>query len=177
MSTATPHSVLRQSLKSMHALLDKAVEGMTAEHFNFRPQEGGVSAFFSLWHYVRTEDNIINWVIQHNPTVWLEGGYDEYFGLPRNSQGTGMTEDEANAVQLQDVPKWLEYQRKVWEATDAYLAAMSPEEFEARRVTIKPVGEMSLWDGVFGMCLSHGYRHVGEIEYVRGVQGLGGLTI
>jgi hypothetical protein len=27
------------------------------------------------------------------------------------------------------------------------------------------------------MCLSHGYRHVGEIEYVRGVQGLGGLTI
>jgi hypothetical protein len=54
---------------------------------------------------------------------------------------------------------------------------MSPEEFEARRVTIKPVGEMSLWDGLFGMCLSHGYRHVGEIEYVRGVQGLGGLTI
>jgi len=60
---------------------------------------------------------------------------------------------------------------------DAYLAAMSPEEFESRRVTIKPVGEMSLWDGIFGMCLSHGYRHVGEIEYVRGVQGIGGLTI
>ena len=88
-----------------------------------------------------------------------------------------MTEDEANAVQLHDVPKWLEYQKAVWQTTDDYLAAMSPEEFEARRVTIKPVGEMSLWDGVFGMCLSHGYRHVGEIEYVRGVQGLGGLTI
>ena len=31
--------------------------------------------------------------------MWLEGGYNEAFGLPRNSQGTGMTEDEANAVQ------------------------------------------------------------------------------
>jgi len=36
---------------------------------------------------------------------------------------------------------------------------------------------MTLWDAFFGMLISHGYRHVGEIEYVRGVQGLGGLTI
>lgn len=173
----TPHSILRSSLRSMHALLDKAVEGMTAEQLNFRPQEGGVSGFFSLWHYVRTEDNIINFVTQGKPTVWLEGGYNEAFGLPRNSQGTGMTEDEANAVQVQDVAKWHEYQQKVWQATDSYLAAMSPEEFNQRKVTIKPLGEMSLWEGIYGVCLSHGYRHVGEIEYVRGVQGLGGLTI
>src|SRR4029078_6959267 len=112
--TATPHSILRQSLRSMHALLDKALEGMTAEHFNCRPQEGGVSAFFSLWHYVRTEDNIINFVTQGRPTVWLNGGYNEVFGLPRNSQGTGMTEAEANAVQVHDVPKWLTYQQGVW---------------------------------------------------------------
>jgi hypothetical protein len=172
-----PLIILRRSLVSMHQLLDKAVEGMTPEQFNFRPQEGGVSAFFSLWHYVRTEDNIVNFVVQRKPTVWLEGGYDEHFSLHRTGQGTGMTVDEANAVTIQDVPGWLEYQRKVWAATDAYLAAMSPAEFESRTVVIKPVGEMSLWDGLYGMCLSHGYRHVGEIEYVRGVQGLGGLTI
>ncbi|MSQ29517.1 MAG: DinB family protein [Dehalococcoidia bacterium] len=173
----TPQKLLRTSLRSMHGMLDKAVEGMTASQLNFRPKEGGVSGFFSLWHYVRTEDNIINFVVQRRNTVWLEGGYDQHFGLPRTSQGTGMTDEEARALQLNDVPGWLEYQRKVWDATDAYLASMSPAEFDARLVTIKPVGEMSLWNGIYGMCLSHGYRHVGEIEYVRGVQGLGGLTI
>lgn len=177
MSEMTPLSVLRDGLRSMHAMLDKAVEGMTAEQLNFRPREGGVSGFFSLWHYVRTEDNIVQFVIQRKPTVWLEGGYDERFGLHRTAQGTGMTEDEANAVTIGDVPTWLEYQQKVWQATDDYLAAMSPEEFNSRTVVIKPVGEMSLWNGLYGMCLSHGYRHVGELEYVRGVQGLGGLTI
>jgi len=111
----TPHSLLRTSLKSMHALLDKAVEGMTT--------------------------------------------------------------DEANAVRISDVAKWHAYQQRVWEVTDAYLATMSPEEFDTHKVTIKPLGEMSLWDGLYGVGLSHGYRHVGEIEYVRGVQGLGGLTI
>ncbi len=169
--------LLRKSLTSMHSLLDKAVEGMTADHFNFRPQEGGVSAFFSLWHYVRTEDNIVNWVVQRQPTVWMNGGYPETFALHPTSQGTGMTEAQANAVQVHDVGRWHEYQQKVWQSTDAYLAAMSPAEFDSRRVTIKPLPEMTLWDGLFGVCLSHGYRHVGEIEYVRGVQGLGGLTI
>ncbi|MEX2081408.1 MAG: DinB family protein, partial [Dehalococcoidia bacterium] len=174
---ATPHEILRNGLRSMHGMLDKAVEEMTAEQLNFRPKEGGVSGFFSLWHYVRTEDNIVNFVAQGKPTAWLEGGHNEFFGLPRNSQGTGMTEDEANAVQVSDVKRWLEYQGEVWARTDSYLGSMSPEEFETRKVTIKPLGEMSLWDGLYGVCLSHGYRHVGEIEYVRGVQGLGGLTI
>ena len=91
----TPHAILRTSLVSMHSLLDKAVDGMTAEHFNFRPQEGGVSAFFSLWHYVRTEDNIVNFVVQREPTVWLKGEYDQRFQLHRTGQGTGMTVDEA----------------------------------------------------------------------------------
>ncbi|MFN0094657.1 MAG: DinB family protein [Dehalococcoidia bacterium] len=169
--------LLRKSLASMHSLLDKAVEGMTADQLNFRPQEGGVSGFFSLWHYVRTEDNIINWVTQGKPTVWLNGKYNDIFALPRNSQGTGMTTEEANAVQVKDVARWHTYQQAVWAATDAYLADMSPEEFDSRRVTIKPLPEMTLWDGIYGICLSHGYRHVGEIEYVRGVQGIGGLTI
>ena len=173
----TPLKILQRSMTSMHGLLDKAVEDMTMEQLNFRPREGGVSPFFSLWHYVRTEDNIVNWVIHRRPTVWLDGDYFAKLGLHRTSQGTGMTADEANAVVLRDLDLWRRYQAGVWRATDEYLASMNPEEFEARRVTIKPLPEMSLWDGLFGVGLSHGYRHIGEIEYARGVMGLGGLTI
>lgn len=169
--------ILQTSMDSMHRLLDKTIEDMTLEQLNFRPQEGGVSPFFSLWHYVRTEDNVINWVIHRAPTVWLEGGYNEALGLDRTSQGTGMTEEQANAVVLRDLAVWREYQPRVWEGTAEYLRSMNPEEFETRRVTIKPLPEMSLWNGLFGICLSHGYRHIGEIEYARGVIGLGGLTI
>ena len=132
MST-TPLEILRTGLTSMHALLDQAIGDMTLEQLNFRPAEGGLSPFFSLWHYVRTEDNIVNYIAQGRPTVWLEGGYDQRFGLHRTSQGTGMPEEEAKA--------------------------------------------MLLWQGLNGVGLSHGYRHVGEIEYARGILGLGGLTI
>jgi hypothetical protein len=173
----TPLELLRTSLVSMHGLLDKAVGDMNAEDLNFRPKEGGVSPFFSLWHYVRTEDNIVNWVINQRPTVWLDGGYDQKLGLPRTSQGTGMTKEEADAVVLRDVELWRAYQQGVWKVTAEYLDSMDPGEFDSRRVTIKPLPEMSLWDGLYGVCLSHGYRHIGEIEYARGIIGLGGLTI
>ncbi len=175
--TMTPLAILQRSMDAMHALLDKAVADMTVEQLNFRPREGGVSPFFSLWHYVRTEDNVINWVIHRRPTVWMEGGYDETLGLHRTSQGTGMSEEEAKAVVLRDLPVWKEYQPRVWGRTAEYLRSMDPAEFEARRVTIKPLPEMSLWNGLYGICLSHGYRHIGEIEYARGIIGLGGLTI
>ncbi|MCY4391926.1 MAG: DinB family protein [Chloroflexi bacterium] len=176
MST-TPLEILRSGLTSMHGLLNQAVGDMTLEQLNYRPAEGGLSPFFSLWHYVRTEDNIVNFIAQSRPTVWLEGGYDQRFGLHRTSQGTGMPEEEAKAMLLNDLEGWREYQPAVWQATDDYLAEMSPDEFDTRTVTIKPLGEMSLWQGLNGVCLSHGYRHAGEIEYARGILGLGGLTI
>ncbi len=44
-------------------------------------------------------------------------------------------------------------------------------------MTVKPLGEMSVWNALYGVCLTHGYRHIGEIEYQRGVPGRGGLTI
>ncbi|HEY7268703.1 MAG TPA: DinB family protein [Dehalococcoidia bacterium] len=169
--------VLRDGLRSMHGMLDKAVGDMTADNLNFRPAQGGVTPFFSLWHYVRTEDNIVNFVVQGAPTVWLDGGYDVKFGLHRTAQGTGMTDAQAQQVRIEDVGLWREYQAKVWQATDQFLNVLQPEDVDGKRVTIKPMGEMSLWAGLNGMCLSHGYRHVGEIEYARGVIGLGGLTI
>jgi hypothetical protein len=169
--------VLRDGLRSVHNMLDKAAGDMTADQLNFRPVEGGVTPFFSLWHYVRTEDNIINFVIQGTQTVWLDGGYDQKFGLHRTAQGTGMTDEQAQQIRIQDVGLWREYQSKVWQATDQFLQVLQLEDLDQKRVTIKPMGEMSLWSGLNGMCLSHGYRHVGEIEYARGIQGLGGLTI
>ena len=169
-------AVVREGLASMHAMLDRAVEQMSAEQWNFRGADGGVSAFFSLLHYVRTEDNIVNFVAQRRNTVWLRDGWDEHFGLHRTSQGTGMTAEQANAVALSDVDGWLRYQQDVWIATEEWIATLSVDQL-GDEIIIKPTPPMTLWQALTGMLLYHGYRHVGEIEHARGLQNLGGLTI
>ena len=168
--------VVRSGLHSMHGLLDRAVAQMTAAQWNHRSADGGVSAFFSLWHYVRSEDNIVNYCAQRRSTVWLEGGWNERFGLHRTSQGTGMAADEANAVTISDPAAWLTYQQGVWAATDEWLDALTLGNLEDP-ILIKPAPPMTTWNALTGMLLYHGYRHVGEIEHARGLVGLPGLTI
>ena len=105
--------ILKSGLKSMHNLLDKAVGDMTPQQWNYWPHEGGVSAFFSLWHYVRTEDNIINYVIKKENTIWLANEYNISFNLHRTSQGTGMTYEQAKEVSISNIALWSEYQQQV----------------------------------------------------------------
>ncbi len=172
----TQLEVIQQGLDGMHGMLDKAVPDMTAEQWNARPAGEGVSAFFSLWHYVRTEDNIVNWVAQRQPTVWINGEWDQHFGLHRTSQGTGMTKEEADAVLLNDVEGWLSYQQQVWVATREWVASLNADDLDSE-IVIRPTPPMSTWQALTGMLLFHGYRHVGEVEHARGLLGLGGLTI
>jgi hypothetical protein len=168
---------IRGQMQGMHRLYDRVVSDLTDEQLHYQAAPDVQPIAFSLWHYVRTEDNIIRWVIQHRPTVWLEGGWPERFGLDPRGQGTGMTDEQAASLRINSLPDWRTYMTDVWAATDDYLGGLSPEGMEATRVTIKPVGEMSLLDALGGMCLTHGYRHLGEIEYARGLVGLKGATI
>jgi hypothetical protein len=167
---------IRQQLASLHNLFDRVTSDLTDQQLHHVAAAGVQPIAFSLWHYVRTEDNIIQFVIQHRATVWMEGGWPEKFGLDARSQGTGMTDEDASNFRISSLDEFRRYMTAVWAATDAYLAGLSPEETE-RSVTIKPVGEMSLVNALGGMCLTHGYRHLGEIEYARGLVGLKGATI
>ena len=168
--------VVQEGLDGMHAMLDRAVPDMTAEQWNARPADEGVSAFFSLWHYVRTEDNIVNWVAQQQMTVWINGGWDEHFGLHRTSQGTGMTKEQADAVLLTDVDAWLQYQQQVWESTSRWISTLREADL-GNEIVIRPTPPMTIWQALTGMLLYHGFRHVGEVEHARGLLSLGGLTI
>lgn len=168
---------IRGQMQGMHRLYDRVISVLTDEQLHHVAAPGVQPIAFSLWHYVRTEDNIIQFVIQRRPTVWMEGGWPDRFGLDPRGQGTGMTDEAATSLRINSLPDWLTYMSQVWSATDAYLGSLSPDGLEQTRVTIKPVGEMSLLDALGGMCLTHGYRHLGEIEYARGLVGLKGATI
>ncbi len=76
---------IRSSLKQMHNMYNDAIGDLTPGQMSWRANDKGHPISFILWHYVRTEDNIIQFVLQRKPTVWLEGGWDEKFGLHRTA--------------------------------------------------------------------------------------------
>lgn len=168
---------LRRELRDMHRLYTHVTSDLTDAQVNAVPPDGKQNLGFSLWHYVRTEDNVIQFVMQRKPTVWMEGGWPEKFGLDSKSQGTGFTDDQARGFRFDGIAGFRTYMTDVFKRTEDFVAALTPGEGE-RQITVKPLGEMSILQCVSGMCMTHGYRHLGEIEFAKGlVAPRGGATI
>jgi len=167
---------IRSSLQQMHGQYDEAIADLDEAQLQWRANDKGHPIAFILWHYVRTEDNIINYVLQGKPTVWLEGGWNEKFGLHKAAQGTGMTLEEAQNLRIGPKEDWQHYQRAVWAATDAFLSA-ADDTLLQERTTVKPLGEMPKQTAIGQMCLTHGFTHLGEIQHLRGLQGLKGMAV
>ncbi len=167
---------IRSSLRQLHNTYNDAVSDLTRDQLYWRANDLGLPASFILWHYVRTEDNIIQFVLQHKPTMWLEGGWDQRFGLDRVAQGTGMSLQDAQRLRIDPKDDFLEYMHAVWEATDGYLAS-GGDELLQQKTTVKPLGEMLVLNAIGNMCLTHGFTHLGEIAHLRGLMGLRGMAV
>jgi hypothetical protein len=121
---------------------------------------------------VRTEDNIVQFVLQNRkPTVWIEGGYVERFGLDRIAQGTGMSTEDAHALRLPPMGDWMAYQEAVWQATDAYLTSVDDETLE-QVMKVRPFPDMPAQQVFSSVLLTHGHGHLGEVCILRVLQGL-----
>ena len=171
----TAVELVHLELTRLHTMVDGLLNGLTAAQLHAVP--GGHSKAntiaWGLWHYVRTEDNVVRFVLQNRRSpVWTEGGYAEKLGLPPVAQGTGMSTAEAQALRISDVGVFREYMQQVWASTDAFVSSVDPASLEAV-VTIKPLGDMPKIRALAQVCVAHGMLHVGEIELARTLVGAG----
>lgn len=162
--------------KELHNSLFESVKGLSNEQLHFQPLGKGNHIAFIIWHCVRTEDSVINFMLQKKAPVWNAEGWDKKFGMDPRAQGTGMTAEQAASVQIQDLDGFLKYTQNVFRATEAYLAGLKEEVLgEVRDLPV--LGKRNLYQVIGGIVLNHGSGHLGELWYVKGVQGLKGSPI
>ena len=167
---------IRGSLRQMHNSYNDAIADLSPEQLHWRANDNGLPIAFILWHYVRTEDNVIQFVLQHKPTVWLDAGWDQRFGLDRIAQGTGMSLQEAQTLRIDSKEEFQRYMQAVWQATDGFLS-QKDDSYLQEKTTVKPLGEMPILSAIGNMCLTHGFTHLGEIQHLRGLLGLRGMAV
>ena len=169
----TAIDLVKHELARLHASYDTVLAQLTPEQLHQvpagHPRANHIA--WGVWHYVRTEDNVVRYILQaRRPIVWAEGGYADKLGLPPVAQGTGMSTAESQALRIKDLGLFREYVSRVWASTDEYLAKVDPATLDTV-VTIKPLGEMPAIRALAQVCVSHGFTHLGEIELARTLVG------
>ena len=174
----TTIELIKGELTRLHKALDASLNGLTPEQLHQVPA-GHPSAntiAWGLWHYVRTEDNVVQYILQNRKTpIWMEGGYAAKTGLPETAQGTGMSTADAQALRIKDLAAFKDYMGKVWASTEALIAKNDAALLD-RMVTVKPLGEMHALRALGAVCLTHGMTHFGEIELARTIVGAGPVS-
>ena len=166
----------RAAMKDLHHSLADAVKSLSQEQLHFQPLGKGNHIAFILWHAVRTEDTVINFFLQKKPPVWNAEGWDKKFGMDPRAQGTGMSATQSAAIRIPDLGEFSKYMENVFRTTEKYLEGI--KEGDLPEVRDLPVlGKRSLYQVIGGTALQHGAGHLGEIWYVKGVQGLKGSPI
>ncbi len=159
--------------RDLHDSLFDAVKDLSTAQLHFQPMEKGNHIAFLLWHYVRTEDVVINGLIQKKPPIWNAEGWDKKLGLDPRAQGTGMTDAQAAALRIEDLKGFLQYSQRVFQATEAFVQGMTEANLgEVRDLPV--MGKRSMFQAIGGIVLNHGSNHLGEIWYIKGLQGLKG---
>ena len=170
----TALELIHLEMKRLRKSLDGALDGLSAEQLHAVPANHpkANTIAWGVWHVVRTEDNVVRFVLQNRRTpVWTEAGYGEKLGLPPVAQGTGMSTEDAHAIRIKDLALFRDYMQKVWASSDEFVATLDPAALD-RTVTIRPLGEMSVGRALAQVCVAHGFQHFGELELARTLVGV-----
>lgn len=160
-------ALLRLAFAGLHKEVAEDVAGLSDAELFRQPAPGVNHIGFLLWHLVRDEDTVICQAVLRRPELWSRERWFERFAMDEREQGTGL--DSARLETLRyPLPLLLEYAARVWEQTDAALAAMPATRLEE---SLSWTTEWRLADLLTTGCLDHGWVHLGEIRQLRGLHG------
>ncbi len=186
--TAFALESLQRRMRAMHSLYYQAVSTMELEHVNHFEREGVLPIAFCLFHYTNMHDVSFMGLTSIAP-VW-NPEWQERVQMSIDDHGKHRTVDEMIYQRIGDYEAFKQYQRTVFDRTEAYLDQLDPADL-TRVVVPRPFPPqiattysarvagpqgITVLDGFECWIYQHGLRHMGEIELARGLVGLGGMT-
>jgi uncharacterized damage-inducible protein DinB len=169
----------KQRSKFTRELILKVVDGLSDEQLAWRPAPRAHSMGWTLWHIARCADKFAGeaggtteiWVGEGLATKWSLA--DVLLGS--NGVGTGVDDETAATLRPPSKERLVDYARRSFAALDAVVERLDAEAVARERTTF-------FFDdpAAIGLALvtsiAHDNRHLGELEYVKGLLGLRGTA-
>ncbi len=181
---------LRNRIRAMNVLWERAVSDLTLEQINHHEREGVLPMAFSFSHYIRAQDQSISVPIKGETPLWIAGGWAAKVGVSVDALGREETVEEMQHLRFTDIDAWREYQSTVITRTNAALETITVEMLSEVllpqlpphmqnifcAIVIGPGAPLRKLEVLECFIYQHGLRHMGEIEHGRALVGLQGMT-
>ncbi len=166
------------AIRQVHQRIQELVADLSDSQLSWSPTPRSHSLAFVLWHIPRCDDNYLRVHIQGHTEIWREEGWFQWWGL--DSESTGMMLDDGAAAQISLPGKndLLSYARRVWDELAEFVAGLGPEELARPVDQVERTSGMTTGQVITTHIYGHDNRHLGEMEYVKGLLGLrGSITL
>jgi hypothetical protein len=150
------------------------VNDLNDDQLSWRPSPLAHNIAFTLWHIARSEDNMQNDVNQRG-TVWANGGFAAKWGYPEKGVGTNWDDERAASLRMPGKSRLLEYVTAVFAACDEAADKLDEALLNETRKSGFLGGDAIVGEVLLGS-ITHANRHLGEMEYIKGLQGLRGTA-
>jgi hypothetical protein len=181
---------LRNRIRAMNVLWERAVSDLTLDQINHHEREGVLPMAFSISHYIKAQDQSISRVFRSENTLWDSQGWSEKVGVNINLLGREETVEEMQHLRFGDIEAWKSYQSQVIARTSEVLETITAERLAEVlmpqlppnmqnifcAIVIGPGAPLRRLEVLECFVYQHGLRHMGEIEHGRALVGLQGMT-
>jgi len=181
---------LRNRVRAMNILWERAASDLTLEQVNHHEREGVLPMAFSFSHYIRAQDQSISVMFLREQPLWLSGGWGAKVGVNIDVLGREENVEEMQHLRFADFEAWKAYQAAVIARTAGILETLTAEMLAEVilpqlppnmqnifcAIVIGPGAPLRKLEVLECFVYQHGLRHMGEIEHGRALVGLQGMT-
>ena len=155
------------TLRDLHGGLRAEVAPLSQEQMLATPADGVNTISFLLWHYMRSDDQVLHRYAGRAP-LWETGGWAARLG-GMEGNGTGFTHEQMLAV-APNKDELLAYAERVWEEVPVLLSSLSPADLDRPVNPERP--SMTLGRSIANVVVGHGFWHLGDVRFTKGLMGM-----
>ncbi len=160
---------IQASVQGLHQTLIEDMKELTQEQLAWRPQPGANPIGAIFLHYIRTEDAFVQ-RMRGLPPLWDAVKWDEKSGIALPSFRLSPGEEEADMAASLPLAESLVYARQVMDSTRTFMETLDDDKLDVVPDPDKPRRTIAVNFRAF--ILGHGWWHLGEIKYIKGLQGM-----
>jgi hypothetical protein len=160
--------LLTDAFGRIREVVHEAVDGLTPDQLDFRPDRQANSIAWLVWHLTRIQDDHVAGVAGKGQ-VWTVEGWADRFGLPLSSadHGYGHSADQVAVVRVKSAELLTGYHDAVYEQTIRYVRDLADADF-ARVVDRSWDPPVTLTVRLVSV-ISDDLQHAGQAAYLRGL--------